>query len=632
MKKRIGLIIGELIEYTVGLVEDLRTLARKYDYDIFAFSSYGSFDYGLSQYAEGEKSVYRIPDYSTFSAVIIDDTMLNIEGMPEEVLEYFKNNTECPVIYTKEIHEEFYSILFADRNAMKTITKHFIEEHGVRDICHLAGRWDLQDAHARYEGYKEAMDEAGIEVTDDMFFIGNYWDEKTKEALDFFYSSRGRYPEAIVCANDYMAISVIEELTARGVKVPEEVLVSGYDDLPAASNIDIPLTTFKVDTKAVAERIFEIVLKLDSGQSVERICLVDNKLMLRKSCGCNKVHDKMRVREEIKYAESKFYGLEFVFYMYGSFDLAFEIDEIFLTAVRFFNFTMAKRGFICLAEDAFEITNRPIDSMCDWTDKLVLKRAIDVDSDSLYTVPDIEFDRSDILPECVRSDEPTLFFVYAIHSQNKIYGYLVTVFDDNDRPNRFIQSYTGAIARAIDNYSVRAQYLDVDEMRRAYLCDPLTGIYNRRGLENNMNSLSDWARRNDLYISVASIDLDGLKYINDTYGHMEGDFAIKEFAEILLGSLEEDEICARYGGDEFAAILVSSDKERPKQFVKLLDDNLVIANKLFDKPYIIHASVGVICCNDYPDLSMHLCMKRADDVMYANKKKYKDKLADVNSN
>lgn len=625
MRRRIGLFFGEILDSTNKLLYEVEKYAKASDIDVYVFINFGVFDSNLSQYSEGEKSIIKLPDYSTFDAIFVYEGMLNIDGFEGELYEYLHNNATCPVIYLKSVREGCYSIVYNDRKAMKDITSYLINKYGIKDVCHMAGRLDLYDANERLAGYKEAMEEAGIEVTPAMVYSGEYFTHKTKETLDYFYSSRGHYPEAIVCANDYMAVSVIEELERRGVKLPEEVLVSGYDNIITSKTCIPTLTTFETDIDAVAKTMIDLVNKLSSGEKIEQLTYVSDKLVIRQSTERDYVSEAVDVdyTSQINDLLEDYKGLQDVFFMNSALDVSFTEEEMFSAVDHYYSFSSAGKSYIFVTEDAFDSSSRPVEKISDFTDNVILKRIFYCEEDKHYDSPEYLFERSELLPEEYLMPEAGLYFVNTIHSGMKVYGYMVTLFPYGKRPNRFFQSYAGGIGRFIENFNIRNEFLDVEEMKRAYLLDTLTGLYNRKGFESNLLILEDRAKRNNLHLSVASIDMDGLKYINDNFGHSEGDVALSEFAGVLLATLEEGEIAARYGGDEFAVILISKDPGRHIRFEKLLEKNLGILAENSVHPYPIHASVGVVNVSEYPGLNVNACLKKADELMYEHKLAYK---------
>ncbi|MCR4990055.1 MAG: GGDEF domain-containing protein [Lachnospiraceae bacterium] len=630
MRKRIGFICGQIQreEYYPKLIEELGILANGSDMDLFVFINFGVFDHDILLYAEGEKSVYRIPDLDLFSGIIVEESVLHIDGMADELYEYLKKNARCPVIYLKSKREAFPGILFSDKQSMKDITNHFIKEHGFTRICHMAGRWELQDAHERCEGYMEAMLEAGIPVTDSMIFYGDYWKNKGKEAVDHFLDGKNDLPEAIVCANDFMAVALMKELLSRGIKVPEDVCVSGYDNAVEGQDFSIPVTTFDTDGKEMAHKAFSLIRDLSRGKEVPGISYVNNRMILRNSCGCGTQSHDVDLLRKISLLEEKHFGSSYIYFMINSFEVAFDEVDIFSRADFYFKYTGAEEGYICLTEDALDASARPVEKMNDYTDTMILKR-IYYSDERRYKGPNSKFERGNILPEKnLRENEASTYYVIPVHSQNRVYGYLCLMYGKDGFPNNFLQSYAGSLGSVIDNYNTRRMFMSTEEMRKVYLKDELTGIYNRRGLEQNLNILSDRAKRRGSYLSIVSLDMDGLKKINDLYGHAEGDASLSEFASVLLSVLENEEICARYGGDEFAAILLSSDKDRHLRFEDDLEKALKHANEVLQKPYTLHASCGVVSIQDLSTESIRACMVAADKIMYENKKKYKESLGE----
>lgn len=625
MRKRIGLFFGEIDNNTNKLVMKIEENAKKADIDVFVFVNFGVFDSILSQYSEGEKSFYRLPDYSTFDGIIVYEGMMNIEGLEEEIYEHLLKNASCPVIYLTCSREGVYSIIYNDRADMKRITEHFIHDLGLKDVCHMSGRMELYDAQERFAGYKEAMEEAGLTVNPSMVYSGEYYTFKAKETLDHFYSSRGKYPEAIVCANDYMAVSIVEELKNRGIKVPDEVRVSGYDNIIMARTSNPPITSFETDIDAIAEAIFDIIGRLSKGEKVDPVTRLEAKMILRKSSEPELYGEPEQVdlSSQMQNLRTDFNGLEDVYFLNSALEVSFTEEEIFSSVDYYFYNTLATKAFVCLTDDVYDQSKRPVEKISDYTERVTLKRIFYADEKRNYDSPEYEFDLKEIIPEEYMLPNAGMYFVNSIHAGMKVFGYMVSIFPHGKRPNRYMQSYVGGLGRAIENFNIRNEFLDVEEMKKAYLHDTLTGLYNRKGFESNLLVLEDRARRHGLILSVASIDMDGLKYINDTFGHSEGDIALSEFASVLLGTLEEGEIAARYGGDEFAAILISNDPARHIRFEKVLEKNLNIFSKTSAHPYVIHASVGVVNTAEYPGVSTNACLKRADALMYEHKAAYK---------
>lgn len=632
MRKRIGLIIGETAnEYCMTLIDSIYKEVLELDYDIFVFVNYGIYDHNIVLYGEGESSVYKIPVPDSFDGFIIDETLFNIDKMGETVYDYFTKNVKCPIVYLKKRTERFYDMLLADRQAIKDITNHFIKDHGFTNICHMTGRWELQDARDRFRGYEEAMSEAGLDVTDDMIFYGDYWYNKGAEAVDFFTHGGNDLPQAIVCANDYMALAICKELTKRGIRVPEDVCVSGYDNEESGQHSDIPITTFDGNIPEFGRLAVLTLHAAINGECPPKETFVPSKMILRNSCGCRMCTVKDKVHFDVQRLNQKYQGLDMVVYMYNGFQMSLDIEDIFSNADAYFKHNEASYSYICLCEDALNATKRSVEQTNEYTDKMILKRIFFRDENNCYESPDLSFSRRDLLPvQFFDTEKPHVYYVHPIHSQNKCYGYMMSVYPENSGPNNYTQAYLSALGNALDEYNVHNEYMNMEEIKSMYLTDSLTGICNRRGFEQNMNMILDRSNRREIYLSVASIDMDGLKYINDTFGHEAGDNCLKAMGRALASVITSDEVAARYGGDEFAVILASKNPDRHLTFEADLIKAIEKENAGMDAPYTLHASIGLVHVGtgSYPTLAPYI--QRADKLMYDNKARYKESLKQRN--
>ena len=160
----------------------------------------------------------------------------------------------------------------------------------------------------------------------------------------------------------------------------------------------------------------------------------------------------------------------------------------------------------------------------------------------------------------------------------------------------------------------------IRDLQTLSLVDDLTGIYNRRGFFYLANQQFKTARRMNLGLLCIFIDIDGFKYINDTFGHPEGDRALRDTAHILKDTFRDSDIIGRLGGDEFA-ILVLDDKGRGSApVVGRLKERIVQNNESSVRPYYISVSVGVYRHQPQTNESIEEMVEKADALMYEHKK------------
>lgn len=167
---------------------------------------------------------------------------------------------------------------------------------------------------------------------------------------------------------------------------------------------------------------------------------------------------------------------------------------------------------------------------------------------------------------------------------------------------------------------------DVTERRRAEellteaaLTDKMTGLYNRRGLHALGNKLLDRLRREEAPVHLVFADLDQLKRINDRFGHAEGDKAIVSAARLLRGALRESDILARYGGDEFLALLVGATGDEAGLVCARIER--AFQDEDSTRGYPLAVSVGTIRAEVGPGTTLEDLILRADTAMYREKKR-----------
>ena len=148
--------------------------------------------------------------------------------------------------------------------------------------------------------------------------------------------------------------------------------------------------------------------------------------------------------------------------------------------------------------------------------------------------------------------------------------------------------------------------------------DTLIDLPNRRGFTRALERLIDRVRRYDEKAAMLFVDLDGLKLINDTFGHAAGDEALIQVARLLSSGVRKSDLVARLGGDEFGILLGHSDEAAAQETAARLVD--VIADSDFSHdgdalPLSVAIGVGMIGCDDTPEM----VMARADEEMYRRK-------------
>lgn len=624
-RKKLGVFIGGVTQDFSGRV--CRTISEKAEalgYDVYYFTTFNSYDDNLL-YLEGEAKIYDLPDYKELDGIIIAPDTIYLQGS----LEYLHKRLEeatCPVVSLRERMDGFYNVVVDDSNSMEKMICHFIDEHKFTDICFMTGRMDMEDGQKRFECYKRVMVEHGLTVNDSMIYYGDYWKKKGEAAVEYFISSRnGAYPQAIVCANDYMAVSVIGALQERGIRVPEDVCVSGFDNVPESRQCTPTLSTVSVQFEDMADRAVKIIEEIYCGGQPEKVQYVSLQEQYRESCGCNCHPIKNNwysMAKSVEECREIIYQTTFM-----NADLEGITDEktLFQAGNKYSFGEDTKRVWICFCDEDEELTeeDRNVGAVRrEFTSQMILRSVKDAgDGLRLMNKP---FDRKELIPEDTREDLPAASFYFAmLHYKNRILGYVASTFSNLSAYNDMLQPWTMVFSVGVEHYRLNNHLNAMEDIKRLYKEDPLTGIFNRRGFEERAREVYMQAAEKKKRVAVICIDMDNLKKINDAFGHSSGDDALCRVANALSAVAPQGMAYARTGGDEFSAVGMIEKPGEGSDFVMRLREKLLEINEHSNPSYAAEVSCGVHEVKDTTKTSLIRAMQMSDDHMYEDKRRRK---------
>ncbi len=203
------------------------------------------------------------------------------ENEKEQFLGRYKN---IPSIILESLRGE-NNIISDNYQGIKEIMEHLLKEHGFKKIGFIGGPDGNLDGEQRRAAYIDTMTEHSLQVTETMIVYGNYSQLSGEKATDVLLSNHPDL-EAIVCANDEMAMGAYKACERNGKTVGRDIAVTGYDNMELAKSIDPPLTTADQNGYDMGYRAMMAAIKLCEGEKIDTIKL-PSKFMKRKSCGCD---------------------------------------------------------------------------------------------------------------------------------------------------------------------------------------------------------------------------------------------------------------------------------------------------------------------------------------------------------
>jgi CheY-like chemotaxis protein/DNA-binding LacI/PurR family transcriptional regulator len=284
------LTLGVLIEsfwdgYQGAIWRGVVDLARERGINVICFNG-GRLGYTAADRLENQRNVlFDLVSESQVDGLIAVGTALLGTAAPEQLRSFCNRYRPLPIVNVGIALDGVPSVLVDGESGLYDEIKHLIEVHGYRRIGFIRGPQNNKEAEERYGVYTQVLAECGLPLDPDLVAPGNFAESAGVEAVRSWLD-RGVNVQAIVAANDHMAIGALEELQARGLRVPEDVAVAGFDDWGVTVKLIHRMTTVRQPTYALGRSAAEAVLKeIETGEMPEQIVL-PTELVVRQSCGC----------------------------------------------------------------------------------------------------------------------------------------------------------------------------------------------------------------------------------------------------------------------------------------------------------------------------------------------------------
>ena len=632
-RKKIAVFLSAMYEDMVQqTVEGLLSAAKGENMKIIFFTSFAdnhtSKNYDLYQdYDTGDFVVYLLPDLKEYDALISFDTYMT--GSFIEPIDELKKAVSIPVITMGTVKEGTYSIVNDQDLSFREVIEHLIEKHNCRDFVHVAGPVERSFCVERIEIFQNTLADYGLECGEDRIYYGTLRPECGTEIVveileNYEAESEKKLPDAIVCVNDYTAIGVIQALEKKGFRVPEDVRVTGYDDILRAQFNEPSITTSAQPFFRVGQAGMEVLKRVLRGETAEEVTLVPGTLCLRQSCGCESKIPGRRdmIREKyirtVNNLESQTLSTTNLILGAATRETVEEIyDEIEKGCLRDTGF---KDAVLCLIDG--------------WEQKKLIQHRYSLKEESFNVVCGMwngepirrqKLPKGQLLPDEMMNDERP-YSILPVHHLQYFLGYFIIYPGMKEMEQLHVKSWLVSVSTVLVSWLFRKQLTDsVNELEYLYQTDMLTGLYNRRGYYRFFESYYEECRNAGTELAVFLIDMNGMKKINDRYGHAEGDFCLCTIADAMKKSARMEEICIRTGGDEFVVLAKNYDQKKAETYVKMVREAITQSIRRAGKNYQVSVSVG--CCRNVPQREAAASIQseaesylsRADKAMYTEK-------------
>ena len=285
VKGRIAVLLGQGDEdHQEKFITGVMKQAFCMGYDVCVFSMFIKYQ-NTPERDKGDSDIFNLINYSVFDGVIIMSDTIQSPGLIDRLEEDIHQKFNGPVIcvdreskYFKSFWTDGYSLIYA-------LISHLIEVHGMRDIAFLTGKKWHRHSQRRLEAYIDCMENHELPVRDDRIFYGDFWYTSGDGCADALLSQGGKMPDAVACANDCMAIGLINAFEKRGIRVPEEIAVTGYGTSEEGQTSPKPLTSAYIPSEYYGKYSVDCIIAMMNGDELPDVD-IKAELFIGSSCGC----------------------------------------------------------------------------------------------------------------------------------------------------------------------------------------------------------------------------------------------------------------------------------------------------------------------------------------------------------
>ena len=217
--------------------------------------------------------------------VLLAGTLANHHGL-DDLAQYCERYRPRPMSSVAAALEGMTGVLVDGQPALREGIRHLLEDHQFRRLAFIGGPEGNVEALERLRTYREILTASGLRPSDSFIVTGDYQYESGVDAVRVLLDERGASFDAIVAANDTMALGAIDALRVRDIRVPRDVAIIGFDYISEARYSSPPLTTIRQPLRQEGMVAVEVLIKRLRGERVNDVVVLPAELVVRRSCGC----------------------------------------------------------------------------------------------------------------------------------------------------------------------------------------------------------------------------------------------------------------------------------------------------------------------------------------------------------
>lgn len=624
MKKRVAVFAnGWGTEYLREVVTGIYDVAEHTAADIFVFVNYSSFS-GLQQINHSESNIFRLPELQDFDGAVL---LANSFNGKEEVEYVYRKvlAAQIPTVSVEYDYEGIRTISTDNYHGMHELAEHVVRDHGARHIVYIGGPQEHMESNIRLQAVQDVARENGLSLRGEDIMYADWAKNMASELVGQWIDVHKCLPDIFICANDIMAMGVCDILTERGYKVPEDVMVTGYDCIEEGQEYSPSIASVNHEWHGMGVKAMQMLLDDMEGRGSGESVVMNTRFVSGESCGCDSGEEKSDGRRER--VSHKIDSMKFdahFRHIYLAIRKAEDADGLNASLNALFQGDCWMEGnnfMLCLDREFFNIEENDDNLRTDgYSDEMEVICSL---RDGIPQPHQIMEYRKAMFLVAQENPQPGLYIFVPVYSDARSYGFAMLTRDIDIVNDNGLYIWTRHLNENLEQVRRNITIADLTrKLTELSVTDVLTGVYNRAGCEKiSYPLLEEWHRDGGTGVIMIA-DIDRMKTINDKYGHASGDQALRIAATVLKSQFPPDWIVSRYGGDEFFI----GGKLREGMNLEALRDS--ITQKLAQEverrriSYALSLSIGYATLEPGGELDLEDSLRRADQLMYEVKKEH----------
>lgn len=601
--------------------------------NLYIFHSAGNWSKDRA-YNEGEYNIYRLPDLKDFDGIILDLCNVASQSIRDEVVERAAG-TGVPVLSIANDLEGCSYVGIDNYTAMEQMIRHLHKEHGCRSFWFIMGEQYNYECGRRVQALKEYMTVQNIPFSQEDFFFESFAYQCGEHGFRQLMSTHEELPDAIICANDNIAVGVCETADKLGYHAPEDFRITGFDNFDKAGHYKPSISTVEHIREEMGYRCADILLRAWKGEALPKASYTSVRHIFQESCGCSTVRTEEDGRTYLKNQ---------IMYEIEANEFA---EDVLLLEYELMKCSTVEEMMSCIPQtipalkcDAmYLVLDRHIDHYKEHAEHRVKhqwREDEDFHTKGYPACMEVKFayengrvidagewNAEHIFPLFDYAGGGRDFLFIPIHFRNQTVGYLTIRNAVYLMEKQYLFQVVNALTTAIENLHKKERLAHMNKtLSKLYIMDSMTGMYNRLGFQQLAEAFLE--QRSGTSIMIMFVDLDRLKETNDNYGHEYGDFAIISTAKAILKYCDAEAVPARMGGDEFVLIQEAGTEQKRSALTENIRRELAEVSRRMQFPGGLEVSMGIAVTNPAGYKTLKEYVKEADENMYREKQRHKN--------